>query len=125
MAARTLASTRLAETWIHSGDVADGLGVALEPDDRLWHIARLAWRTVPYAFARAGRPPPGPVAFELIAPSGAPWSFAEDGAPDTLVRGPALDLCRLAGQRADAAHTSLVAEGPDAAAVLELVRTYA
>jgi uncharacterized protein (TIGR03084 family) len=126
MAARTLASTRLAETWIHTGDVADGLGVALEPDDRLWHVARLAWRTIPYAFARAGRAAPGPVSFELVAPSGASWSFAEDGTPaDTVVRGPAHDLCRLAGQRADPAHTDLVAEGSDAAAVLELVRTYA
>jgi len=126
MAARTLASTRLAETWIHTGDVADGLGVALEPDDRLWHIARLAWRTIPYAFARAGRAPPGPVAFELIAPSGAAWSFAEDGAAaDTVVRGPAHDLCLLAGRRVDPAHTQLVARGPDATAVLELVRTYA
>ena len=65
VAARTLATTRLAETWIHAGDVAAGLGVELEPTDRLWHIARLAWRTIPYAFQRAGAEPPGPVAFRL------------------------------------------------------------
>src|SRR4029077_17160381 len=28
LAARTLAATRLSETWIHAGDVADALGVA-------------------------------------------------------------------------------------------------
>src|SRR5438128_6373614 len=68
LSARTLATTRLAETWIHTGDVAAGLGTVLEPTDRLWHIARLAWRTLPYAFGRAGREPTGPVAFELRSP---------------------------------------------------------
>ena len=47
LSARTLATTRLAETWIHTGDVAVPLGVDLAADDRLWHIARLAWRTLP------------------------------------------------------------------------------
>ncbi len=44
----------------------------------LWHVARLAWRTVPYAFARSGRDAPGPVAFELRAPSGEDWEFVPD-----------------------------------------------
>ena len=55
---QTLATTRLAECWIHTGDVADGLGVTQEPTDRLEHVARLAWRTLPYAFA-ARRPGAG------------------------------------------------------------------
>ena len=42
-----------------------------------------------------------------------------------MVRGTALDLCRVAGQRADAAATALTAEGPDAVGVLRLVRTFA
>ena len=66
----TLATTRLAETWIHTGDVADAVDVMLVPTDRLRHIARLAWRTLPYAFGRAGRELSGPVAFELIGPDG-------------------------------------------------------
>ena len=32
LSARTLATTRLAETWIHTGDVAGALGVTLAPD---------------------------------------------------------------------------------------------
>jgi hypothetical protein len=42
LSARTLATTRLAETWIHAGDVAGALGVTLPPTDRLRPIARLA-----------------------------------------------------------------------------------
>jgi uncharacterized protein (TIGR03084 family) len=122
--ARTLATTRLSETWIHTTDVARALGVELTPTERLWHIARLAWRTVPYAFARAGRELSGPVAFELAGPSGQTWNFSDEGAT-TVVRGDALDLCMVAARRRDAAESALQAEGVDAAAVLELVRTYA
>jgi uncharacterized protein (TIGR03084 family) len=122
--ARTLATTRLAETWIHTGDVADALGVTRVPDDRIAHIARLAWRTVPYSFTRAGLAPPEPVGFDLVLPSGAHLALGLDEAV-TTVRGRALDLCRVAGQRAAAADTALAAEGPAADDVLRLVRTFA
>jgi uncharacterized protein (TIGR03084 family) len=122
---RTLATTRLAETWIHTGDVAEALGRDLAPTERLEHVARLAWRTLPYAFERAGRPAPGPVAFHLTGPSGRAWSFDPDAPATTTVSGPGADLCRVAGRRVDPATTGLVAEGPDGVAVLELVRTYA
>lgn len=124
--ARTLTTTRLAETWIHTGDVVLPLGRELAADDRLWHIARLAWRTLPYAFAQAGRELTGPVAFDLLAPNGDTWHFApDDEVVVTTVTGPALDLCTVAGQRASAADTGLGGEGPDLDAVLTLVRTFA
>lgn len=122
---RTLATTRLAETWIHTGDVAGALGVALEPTERLEHIARLAWRTLPYAFEKAGRTLAGPVEFDLVGPSGRAWSFVPDAPAVTTVRGSAAELCDVAGRRVEPSATDLVAEGPDGAAVLELVRTYA
>lgn len=121
----TMATTRLAECWIHTGDVADALGVDLAPGDRLRHIARLAWRTLPYAFARAGRELHGPVAFRLLGPGGDRWTFEPDGEAATVVEGDGADLCLVAARRVDPADTTLVATGPDAAAVLELVRTYA
>ena len=125
MAARTLATTRLTETWIHHTDIAHAFGRTPEPTDRLRHIARLSWRTLPYAFIRAGRELTGPVAFDLVAPDGSAWAFGLDDDPMTVVTGPATDLCRVAGQRADAADTALAAEGPDADLVLSLVRTFA
>jgi uncharacterized protein (TIGR03084 family) len=125
LSARTLATTRLAETWIHTGDVDVALGKAIEPSPRLQHIARLAWRTLPYAFGRSGRQLTGPVAFELQGAGGEPWTFVPDEPPLTTIRGEALDLCLVAARRADPKDTSLWGEGPDADAVLELVRTYA
>ncbi|TMM14840.1 MAG: maleylpyruvate isomerase family mycothiol-dependent enzyme, partial [Actinobacteria bacterium] len=55
LSARSLAATRIAETWIHAGDVGEPFAWVPAATDRLWHVARLAWRTLPYAFARAGR----------------------------------------------------------------------
>ncbi len=125
LSVHTLAATRLAECWIHTTDVAAALGTEVAPTDRLRPIVRLAWRTLPYAFAHAGEPTPGPVGFDLVGPHGDAWTFGTDRDPPTVVRGPALDLCLVAGQRRDAAATALRATGPDADGVLRLVRTYA
>lgn len=122
--ARTMATTRLSECWIHTHDVAVALGVAIVPADRLRHVARLAVRTVPYAFTRAGLPAPGPVAARLTAPDGSTWDLGDDGAP-TVVTGSAVDFCLVAARRLDPADAAVTATGPGADDVLRLVRTYA
>jgi uncharacterized protein (TIGR03084 family) len=125
LSARTLATTRLAESWIHTGDIAAGLGVTLPPTDRLRPIARLAWRTLPYAFASVGRTVTGPVAFRLVSPGGEAWDFLPEDPAVTTIRGSAAELCAVAARRVEASATSLRGEGPDAADVLALMRTYA
>ncbi len=122
---RTLVTTRIAETWIHADDVAGAVGTVLPPSDRLRLVARLAWRTLPYAFAQADRQLHGPIAFRLTSPSGTPWDFLPDELPLTTIRGAATDLCAVAARRVDARSTSLTGDGPDASDVLALVRTYA
>jgi uncharacterized protein (TIGR03084 family) len=125
LSARTLATTRLSECWIHTGDVGAAFGRPPSASPGLRHIARLAWRTLPYAFAEAGRDPSGPVAFDLTGPAGERWDLVPDEPPVTVIRGDALDLCLVAARRRAPSATGLVAEGPDGDAVLELVRTYA
>ena len=125
LSVRTLTTTRLAEAWIHSGDVAEAVGAQQTTDDRLRHIARLAWRTLPYAFAREGKQMSGPVAFELRGPGGEAWSFSPDEPPATVVRGDGVELCLVAARRIEPPSTGLTTEGPDGEAVLSLVRTYA
>jgi len=123
LSAHTLAATRLSEHWIHGMDIREPLGEPAPDSDRLRFIARLAWRTLPYAFAFADEEAP-PVALRLVGPSGDAWVFGDDDATVT-VTGPAGDWCRLAARRLRPHETSLVAEGPDAKRVLELARTYA
>jgi uncharacterized protein (TIGR03084 family) len=123
VSARTLTTTRIAETWIHAGDIGAAFEWVPAATNRLWHVARLAWRTLPYAFGRAGRELTGPVAFELRAPSGEGWRFAAESEILTTVRGDAVELCLVAARRSRSEETSLAVDGPDP--VLELVRTYA
>jgi uncharacterized protein (TIGR03084 family) len=122
---QTLAATRLSECWIHTGDIASALGIELEPTDRLRHIARLAWRTLPYAFQRADTAMNGSVALDLIGPSGEQWRFDPDVPALTTIRGSATEFCEVAARRVAPDATDLVGDGPDVGAVLRLVRTYA
>jgi hypothetical protein len=106
--------------------VCIGLGIEQPKSDRIWHIARLVHRTLPYSFLRAGCEPAGEVRFELTSPTDerTVWPFGEENA-ETVITGPALDLCLVAGQRANADETSLHGAGPDAATVLRIIRTFA
>lgn len=120
----TLATTRLSEHWIHSLDITGPLGIPHPDTDRIWHIARLAHRTLPYAFGGAGKDAPE-VRLSLTAPSGETWDFGDEGAA-TWIEGDAGDFCRVAGRRLDPHDaTHLRWGGPDADEVLKLVRTYA
>ena len=125
LSARTLATTRLSETWIHTGDVAAAVGIVPVATEGLELIARLAWRTLPYAFDRAGETLSGPVAFHLTGPSGERWEFNPEQAAITTISGPAAELCEVAARRLDPSATSLRGDGSDGARVLALVRTYA
>ena len=120
---RTLATTRLAEHWAHGLDVTAPLGIAWEDSDRLRHVAWLAHRTIPYAFAVAEEPAPV-VRCELAGPSGAIWAFGPEDAPNR-VSGTVGDFCRVGARRVAPSETGLVADGPAAARVLELLRNYA
>lgn len=119
----SLATTRIAEHWAHGLDIAGPLGLPFPDTDRLHHIAWLAHRTLPYAFQVVGVEP-HEVRFELDAPGGGTWVFGPETA-DSVVRGPAGELCRVGAQRLRPEDSSLVAEGPHAADALRVVRNYA
>jgi uncharacterized protein (TIGR03084 family) len=122
---KTMATTRLSEHWIHTMDIADPLGINNPDTDNLEHIAWLAWRTIPYAFMRAGRDDAPTVRAELVAPSGEIVTFGAEDAR-CLVKGSMGEFCRVAARRMSPDNaTSLRAEGEKAADVLALVRTYA
>ena len=126
MAPRSLATTRIAETWLHTGDICAGLGVEQPKTERIWHVARLVQRTVPYALLRAGLAATGEVRFEVTSPvdESVVWPFGPDGAA-TVITGPAIEVCLVAGQRVDVENTTLSGTGPDADNVLRTMRTFA
>jgi uncharacterized protein (TIGR03084 family) len=119
----TLATTRLAEPWAHALDIADGLGLDYPDTSRLRHVAWLAVRTLPYAFAVAALPARA-VRAELAAPDGATWRFGA-GEADGVITGSAGAFCRVAAQRLAPGDSGLTATGPGAAKALRVLRTYA
>ena len=125
LSVQTLATTRLSECWIHTGDIAIALEIEIAPTDRIRHIARLAWRTIPYAFAQANLEMTGPVEMHLTGPDGDTWDYVPDGKPMTTISGSADEFCAVAARRVNASQTTLVGTGPDSDSVLRLVRTYA
>ncbi|MGH3209651.1 MAG: maleylpyruvate isomerase family mycothiol-dependent enzyme [Trebonia sp.] len=123
LAPATLATTRLAEHWAHALDITGPLGVAYPDTARLRHIAWLAVRTLPYALEVAGLKA-GPVRCELTGPDGERWEFGPADA-ESRISGAAGAFCRVAARRLAAEASGLTATGPDAAAALRVVRTYA
>jgi uncharacterized protein (TIGR03084 family) len=118
-----LATTRLAEHWAHGLDITAPLNLPYPDTGRLRHIAWLGHRTLPYAFAVEGLDA-HEVFCELTAPDGALWQYGPADA-DSTIRGPAGEFCRVGARRLRPDETSLVTEGPHAAAALRVLRNYA
>ncbi len=124
MSVRTLATTRLMETWAHGLDVQVALDKPAEDTPRLRHVAWLGWVTLPYAFDRAGEPYPEPIRVELVGPGYARWVFGPEGVTD-VIRGSASDWCRVVVRRMDARKAeNLAATGDTAAMALKIAQAY-
>lgn len=125
MSPASMATARLMESWAHGVDVADALGIAVEPSDRIRHVAHLGVRTRNFAFANNGLEAPAEeFRVELIAPSGAVWTWGPDDAAQS-VRGSAYDFCLLVTQRRHPSDLDLVADGPDAQRWLKIAQAFA
>ncbi len=125
MAAPSMVTARFMETWAHSLDVHDALGLRVEQTDRIKHVAHIGVRTRGYSFANNGRDvPEAEVRVELVAPSGELWTWGAEDAPER-VSGSALAFCELVTQRVHRDDTDLVAQGPGADAWLDLAQCFA
>lgn len=124
MSIASFVSARLMETWAHGQDVADGLGAVREPTDRLEHVCHLGVRARRNSYAARGLEfPGGDVRVELVAPSGAEWSWGES--KTDVVRGSALDFCLVVTQRRHIADTELQVSGPLAEGWLAIAQAFA
>ena len=125
MSATSMATARLMETWAHGLDVADALGVAVEPSARLRSIAHLGVRTRDFAFTVHGLTPPADAfRVELRAPDGSQWAWGPEDAAQR-VSGSALDFCYLVTQRRPRSELDLTAVGSDADTWLGIAQAFA
>lgn len=125
MSAASMATARFMETWAHSLDVHDALGLEPERTDRVRHVVHLGVRTRRFAYSVHGQE--APVAdprLELVAPSGETWTHGPEDAEQT-VTGSAWDFALLVTQRVHRADTDLVAVGADAEHWLSIAQAFA
>ena len=125
MSAASMATARLMETWAHSLDVADALGVRKAATARLRSIAHLGVRTRDYAFAVNGlEAPTEAFRVELRAPDGSTWSWGPEDAAQR-VTGSAEDFCYLVTQRRPRSALDIAAVGDDAQRWLTIAQAFA
>jgi uncharacterized protein (TIGR03084 family) len=125
MSAASALTARLMETWAHTQDIADALGVTREPTSRLQHIAHIGVRTRGFSFyVRDRSMPEVPIWVELTAPDGTRWTWGRPDA-ENRVTGPALDFCLLVTQRRHRDDLALVAQGPMAQEWMAIAQAFA
>lgn len=112
MSAKSAMSARQMETWAHGLAIWDMLGATRPDDDRIGNIVHLGVAAFGWSFAVQGLPPPPHLPrLELVAPSGALWTYGEAGCPDRIA-GPAADFCKVVTQTRNVADTALRVRGP-------------
>ena len=129
MSAASSLTARLMETWAHTQDIADALGVTRPPTGRLRHVAHIGVGARAYSYAVRGLPRPDvPVRVELVPPAGEPsdadWTWGAADAKDRIT-GPALDFCLLVTQRRHRDDVTLDIEGPAATEWMTIAQAFA
>ncbi|MEO5875904.1 MAG: TIGR03084 family metal-binding protein [Streptosporangiaceae bacterium] len=125
MAATSMATARLMETWAHGQDVADTLGVRVPATDRIRNVAHIGVRARDYAFFVNGLTPPATeFLVTLTGPSGAVWTWGPADA-EQRVTGPALDFALLATRRRHRDDLAVTADGKDASRWLDCAQAFA
>ncbi len=122
MSAKTLATSRLMETWAHGLDIYSAMDAEIEDTPRIRHICWMGWASLPYAFKLAGEDY-SPVRVEVIGPGYAKWVFGPDDS-EQRIKGSASDWARVAVKRLAPEETRLKVSGDVAETALRVVRTY-
>jgi uncharacterized protein (TIGR03084 family) len=125
MSAASSLTARLMETWAHTQDIADALGVTREPTDRLRHVAHIGVGARAFSYAVHGKSvPAADIRVELTGPDGTVWTWGPAEA-ENRVSGPALDFCLLVTQRRHRNDLSLDIEGPAAIEWMAIAQAFA
>jgi uncharacterized protein (TIGR03084 family) len=114
MGAKSFLTARLMECWAHGQHALDAVGIDRESTDRLQHIAQLGVITRKWTYLNRGdEMPAAAVRVELVAPSGATWTYGPDDAQQSVV-GAAEDFCLVVTQCRHVDATGLTITGDDA-----------
>ncbi len=127
MAAPSLCTARLMETWAHGLDCFMARNVEPVDTDRLRHVCHITYRAIPHAFRDAGQPMPGQLddlVVEVTSPSGDLWRFGPPSASQRI-KGTAADFARVGVRRKQLADAeSLHGQGELATSALRTLKAY-
>ncbi len=125
MSPTSMATARLMETWAHSHDVAEALGIEVPHTDRAKNVAHLGVRTRDFAHhMREQSPPAEEFRVELTAPSGEMWTWGPKDAAQR-VTGDGWDFSLLATRRLHVDDADVTAIGDEAKHWLTIVQAFA
>lgn len=126
MSIRSLTSARLMETWAHSVDIYDALGMEPIVKDRITSTLFLSWQGRPNMYAVNGLTfdPDVPIHLSLELPSGSLWQMGDPAAPNHI-SGLARDWALVAIRRRHWMDTELEVVGEAAREYARIVQTYA
>jgi uncharacterized protein (TIGR03084 family) len=125
MGVQMFTTARLMETWAHAQEIYDLMGVERRHTDRIKHVAVIGVKTFGWSFANRGLEAPGPPPYvRLVSPSGAVWEWNEPSERE-VVRGDAVDFCRVVTQVRNVADTSLDVVGEVATRWMAIAQCFA
>ena len=125
MKAKMFATARLMETWAHSWEVFDLMGVQKQSGDQIVHIATIGVRTFGWTFNNRQITVPEPTPYvALSAPSGGDWSW-NDERDDCYVKGDAVEFCQVVTQVRNVADTQLQVVGEAAQSWMAIAQCFA
>jgi uncharacterized protein (TIGR03084 family) len=125
MSARSFITARLMETWAHSQDVYDTLGIQRQTGSGLRHVAHLGVITFGWSFTVRGlQAPKSKPRIELEGPNGERWEWGDAEAPERLW-GSAEEFCLVTTQRRNIADTALQWQGEGVGKWLSIAQAFA
>jgi uncharacterized protein (TIGR03084 family) len=125
MSPTSMVTARFMETWGHGHDVAEGLGTTYPQNDRCKHVCHIGVRARSNAYAMRNEQDPGvDIRVELLAPSGAVWTWGGEDA-ENRVTGRGYDFALLATRRRNRHDVDVRAEGEVADHFLDIVQAFA
>ena len=99
MSPTSMATARIMETWAHSHDVAEVLGIEVPRTSRSKHVAHIGVRARGFAYLVHGEQVPDvDVRVELIGPDGDAWTWGAEDSADR-VTGSGYDFALLVSRR--------------------------
>ena len=121
----SMATARVMETWAHSRDVAEALGIEVPRTARAKHVAHIGVRARGFAYMMRGEEiPEGDVRVELTGPDGDLWTWGPEGAEER-VTGDGYDFALLVTRRRHRDDVDVQAVGENASRWLTIAQAFA